>query len=406
MRLGLGLQITRLGGGADPFASLMSTLLSGSSQLIAHPLEYGSMFQDRAGTTPVTEPGQLVGMVLDHGFTGSKPVPTGPELVTNGGFDTDTAGWSITGDAATTLTWDSGAMVVNAPTAFDGATQTVNVNNQTSYELSADVVLNSGSVIFSARTPGNTDTVSFNFTQTGSGKFVFTTKGTSLILSAISGASAANFSIDNISVRELPGYHATAISDAARGVFREVDGIRYIEYNGVNTAYSTPALPAPGVDKAQVFAGVRKLSDAARGVVLELSPSIATNNGAFALFAPNSAGADFAFESKGTTLQSAIASGIASPATRVMTGLGDISGDTSTLRLNGVQAAQNIGDQGTGNYNPAGTYTLYSGGRAGTSLFFNGRSYATLGPISRFSEANATAAQIEAAEAYYTARVI
>ena len=70
MRLGLGLQITRLGGGADPFASLMSTLLSGASQLIAHPLEYGSMFQDRAGTTPVTAPGQLVGHVLDAGGGG------------------------------------------------------------------------------------------------------------------------------------------------------------------------------------------------------------------------------------------------------------------------------------------------------------------------------------------------
>lgn len=279
MGFGLGISLTsmRRAGGGDPFASLMSTLLAGSAQLIAHPLEYGSMFQDRAGTTPVTEAGQLVGHCLDAG----------------GG-----------------------------------------------------------------------------------------------------------------------GYHATAISDAARGVFREVDGIRYIEYNGVNTAYATPALPAPGVDKAQVFAGVRKLSDAT-AILLELSSltNLLANVGSFYVTAPEDASIEYASLSRGSAglaaSQRANITGVGdAPDSAIITATHDISGDLSTIRRNGVAGTNGTGEKGAGNYNPEGTYPLYYGARAGTSFFFNGRSYATLGPIVRFSTTNATAEQVAAAEAYYTARVI
>ena len=260
--------LERTGGGGDPFAVLMATLGTGAAQLIAHPLEYGSMFQDRAGTVPVTESGQLVGLVLDAG----------------GG-----------------------------------------------------------------------------------------------------------------------GYHAEAISDPARGVFRDVGGFRYIEYNGTNTAYQTAVLPAPGVDKAQVFAGLRKLSDALGGNVFEIG-NIISENGSFLLRAPRSAAANFSMASRGTQIQEAqSASVFPAPSTNIITALGDISGDLATLRIDGAQVAQNTGDQGTGNYNPAGAYRVGYGSRAGTALFFNGRHYATLGPIVRFGT-NATVEQIEAAEAYYTAR--
>jgi hypothetical protein len=56
-------------------------------------------------------------------------------------------------------------------------------------------------------------------------------------------------------------------------------------------------------------------------------------------------------------------------------GIGDISGDISRLRINGVQVAENLGDQGTGNY---GNHKLYFGRRAGTSLPANIREYMTI----------------------------
>ena len=65
----------------------------------------------------------------------------------------------------------------------------------------------------------------------------------------------------------------------------------------------------------------------------------------------------------------------AAPITSVLTGLGDISGDTSTLRVNGTQVSQGTADQGTGNFL---AYPLYLGGRGGTSLFFTGHLYSLI----------------------------
>ena len=259
---------------ATPTQELLNALLVDSTQLIAHPLEYGSMFQDRAGTTPVTAPGQLVGHCLDAG----------------GG-----------------------------------------------------------------------------------------------------------------------GYHATAISDAARGVYREEGGIRYIEYNGVNTAYSTPALPAPLVDKAQVFAGVRKLLDVESIIINHVGAFSAV--GGLELFAATSTSGNTALygrSTEGSTGFAGVTIPNRAPVSYVEVGIVDYAqpaGSEFSLRTNGIAQAQNIGltQENTG---LLGTGAIYYGSRGGVSRFFNGRHYDTLGPITRFSAANATTEQIEAAEAYYTARVI
>ena len=131
----------------------------------------------------------------------------------------------------------------------------------------------------------------------------------------------------------------------------------YLRFDGSDDSMATNTI-TPGIDKTQVFAGVRKLSDAAQGVVAEMSATIASNNGTFLLAAPDDASATFAFDSKGTTQVDAIASSLTAPLTRVVTGIGDISGDTAIIRINGVQADQETSDQGTGNYL---AYPLYIG---------------------------------------------
>ena len=140
----------------------------------------------------------------------------------------------------------------------------------------------------------------------------------------------------------------------------------YVQADGVDDAYVTPTI-TPNTDKVQVFAGVRKLTDsAAYQVIIESSASLASNNGAFVL-APNVG--TYELFSKGTVQASAPASGYSAPVTNVITGLGDISGDTATLRINGTQVAQSTSDQGTGNYL---AYPAYIYGRGGTTLPFNG----------------------------------
>jgi hypothetical protein len=145
------------------------------------------------------------------------------------------------------------------------------------------------------------------------------------------------------------------------------------------------------VDKAQVFAGVRKLSDATQMVIAELSVSLTTENGSFLL--QSQANQGYTFGSKGTARADALAQTYTAPITNVVTCIGDISGDISRIRVNGSQIAEVLTDQGTGNYL---AYPLYIGRRAGTTAPFNGHLYSL---ITRFG-ANLDAPTIASTETY------
>ena len=119
---------------------------------------------------------------------------------------------------------------------------------------------------------------------------------------------------------------------------------------------------------------MRKLSDAAVGVVFEGSASSASNNGSFNLQAPAGPSASYSYTSRGSVETSAtiVNAAYAAPVTNVLAGFGDISGDSALLRINGTQVASSAADQGTGNYL---TYSHFIGRREGTALPFNGRVY-------------------------------
>jgi hypothetical protein len=169
------------------------------------------------------------------------------------------------------------------------------------------------------------------------------------------------------------GNHATAPSDAARPVLQQdSSGLLHLLFDGSNNSMSTSAIDFTGTDKMAVFAGVRKSSDAAAAVLVELSASVAANNGAFAVFAPDGAAPRYLFQSKGLASAAAQGTGYTAPITNVITGIGDISGDSATLRVNGTQAATSGSDQGSGNF---GNHSLFIGSRNNASLRFNGRLY-------------------------------
>jgi hypothetical protein len=174
-----------------------------------------------------------------------------------------------------------------------------------------------------------------------------------------------------------------------------VSSVSYLFFDGVNDSMATSTI-TPGVNKVQVFAGVRKLSDTLAGVLAELSATSASNNGSLILSAPfTSTNAGYGFGSRGTTRVVAEAtSGFAAPITNVITGIGDISGDVSRLRANGAQiAADTTTDQGIGNFL---AYPLYIGARNGSTLFFSGHLYSL---VTRFG-ANLTADQIADTETW------
>jgi hypothetical protein len=165
----------------------------------------------------------------------------------------------------------------------------------------------------------------------------------------------------------------------------------YLFFDGIDDSMYTPAnLNLSGTDKVAVFAGVRKLSDAAQGVVAELSATIASNNGTFLLAAPDGATQTYGWDSKGTTQVDAVASSLAAPRTNVLVGTADIAGDSCIIRVNGAVADTEAGDQGTGNY---GTYPLFIGARNNSSLRFNGHLHSLIIAGSAVSAGNISATE-------------
>jgi hypothetical protein len=168
-----------------------------------------TLYQDTAGTTPVTTTGQSVGLMLDK----SKGLVLGSELVTNGDFSAGNTGWN-----RNNASWNGSSGVM--------------VNDGTNTSVAANV--NQSSVI----TSGKTYRVTFDFVHT-SGSLNLWFAGSQLIQSGINtsgtksftvaatvsgslffeAAAAAVISIDNISVKELPGNHAVQATTANRPIY-------------------------------------------------------------------------------------------------------------------------------------------------------------------------------------------
>jgi hypothetical protein len=146
----------------------------------------------------------------------------------------------------------------------------------------------------------------------------------------------------------------------------------YLRFDQSNDYMLTNSIDFSGTDKVTVAAGVRTFG--ANGMICELSTDLSSNNGTFYLY-DNNSNTRFDYQSKGT-VSVGVTSSRTAPITSILTGLSNISGDSAILQVNGVQASSSTSDQGTGNY---GNYPLYIGARAGTSLFFGGRLYGTVG---------------------------
>lgn len=175
----------------------------GASGVWYDPSDYATLFQDSAGTTPVTAVEQPVGLMLDK----SRGLVLGSDVAVNGDFATDTdwtktTGWTISGGSAN----------------FSGSndkqlTQTTLVSGKNYfYTVTATNVSGGKFCVW------DSGTAAFKFFEGWTGTQTFTgiiRSGTNTL--AIY-ASAGSFSIDNISVKELPGNHAFQATSASRPV--------------------------------------------------------------------------------------------------------------------------------------------------------------------------------------------
>ena len=156
----------------------------------------------------------------------------------------------------------------------------------------------------------------------------------------------------------------------------------YLKFDGVDDSLSTNSISFTSTDKMSVFAGVRKLSDAAIGVIAELSSAAGSHpTGTFVLHGQTSPiGYRYAAGTAGAAFATDDASVFTAPITNVVTGLSNLAGSTLadeiSVRINGAVPTQTIGGSvSTGNF---GNFPLYIGRRGGTSLPFNGQMYSMI----------------------------
>jgi hypothetical protein len=525
----------------DDLSQVLALLFSANEPGVFYDFDdWSTLFQDTAGTQPVTAANQGVALALDK----SKGLKLGPELVTNGTFDENIDGWTNSTPSAGNISFSAGQLLVErvsgGTSAYQALACVVGYTYQVLFNFTSVVSgLPRISATSSASTPGS------GVTDPQATRFVFVATATTMYIHlGLNSGNGTSGSYDNISVRELPGNHATQATTAARpltvihpdgGVRNLLDrseefdnavwakqgfgagtapvvtsnaalapdgtmtaervvftlpsgatvsdisqliqlftfgdanyagsfyiksntgadqnivllirniqvatvtattewqrvsalslasavasnfglrargtftagtvdllvwgaqleegstatpyqkrvnfldvteagkrSIRRLYFNGTSHFMTTPVI-TPNTDKAQVFAGVRKLSDAAVGSVVELSENSRVFNGTFDLRAPTGPAANFSSIARGSsgpsTEQEAIASPFVAPVSAVLSSINDIAANTTVLRVNGAVGATAVGDKGTGNFL---AYPMFIGARNGTSLFLNG----------------------------------
>ena len=182
------------------------------------PSDMSTLFQDSAGTVPVTAVEQPVGLILDK----SKGLALGPELVTNGDFSNGTTGWSAYNAVISAV---NGTLKVDDSSNLgysSSAVQQLNLVAGRTYLLTFDVVSVSGAWSIGFATTDSSVGITFpsamlSKNTTGPQRFVFTYDGTRNFLFMDADGSGIVF-YDNISVKELPGNHATQATTTKRPV--------------------------------------------------------------------------------------------------------------------------------------------------------------------------------------------
>ena len=178
-----------------------SLFLDGTQGVWYDPSDITTLYRDAAGTTPVTGVEQPVGLMLDK----SKGLVLGSELVTNGDFSNGSTGWTV----GTGWTVTGGEAVLSSTNVNQQISQSYSFVSGKFYEVTftlKTVPTNNGRIAV-------TDNVSILYSSpvNQSGTFTFrflATAGSNLIGFRNTNATVTQTSIDNISVRELPGNHA------------------------------------------------------------------------------------------------------------------------------------------------------------------------------------------------------
>lgn len=198
--------------------SPLSLFANGEQGGIYLPGNLSTGYEDSAGTTAAVADSPI-GLKLDE----SQGLVLGSELVTNGGFDSDTW-WSKT---PSTVIADGVATLTNE--GVGGGVYKAGVLSQGKrYRATYTIVsISSGSI----QLAGSTNDIYTKHTAPGTYTEDITGDGGSNYIQFIAGVNNTTAVIDNVSVKEITGNHATQATSAMRPVLRETDGFYELEYD-------------------------------------------------------------------------------------------------------------------------------------------------------------------------------
>lgn len=198
--------------------------------------DFAGLYQDAAGTTPVTEVGQPVGLMLDRRFG----LERGPELLVNNDFSDGTNGWVIAGESESNYVVTGGGGIRYVMEQNIGVLQVFRENVMEVGRTYA-LTVNQTSVVAGQLQFATTVAVAPIPAIVGSHEIVYTTPHPRFAFRRQ--VAPTDITVASVSCREVPGNHARQATTTARPTLRS--GPLRIDYDGVDD-YLRTAFPALG----------------------------------------------------------------------------------------------------------------------------------------------------------------
>lgn len=313
-----------------PAWSPSALFAAGEQGLWYDPSDMSTLFQDSAGTVPVTAMEQPVGKILDKSGRGNHASQT-----TSTRRPTISARYNILTGTSALATQSVTTLATSYTLRFSGA----------------------GTITLSGTASGVKSAGAHEITCTA-GTLTLTVSG-----------SITDADMRTSSSIGMPSYQrVTTASDY------DISGFpAYLKFDGVDDKLDISALNLSASDSAMAVCGVRKTVDAT-GMVFETSTGVETVNGTLAMLAPSSGGVNsYRAYSRGSS-QSVAGTGVFAPAPdrSVITVQAKIRSSYLLLRRNGTDVELSTTNQGNVDF---GNFATTIGGRSTDLMPFNGHIY-------------------------------
>ena len=190
------------------------------------------LFQDSAGTTPVTADGQPVGLMLDR----SKGLDTGTRIESNGEFNNGTTGWLVNGGVTSSV--ENGVMTVSDIGTTGGKFQDISSTEEyLKVKVRIRRVLGASTQLWITNI-GTFDTprriISIENSDFEEYELIHLNASGEGIRVYLRCNSDSTLQVSDVSVQEIPGNHATQDTTASKPLYRTDGTLHWLEFDGVD----------------------------------------------------------------------------------------------------------------------------------------------------------------------------